>query len=79
MLPIAVLAVLIVGNLALLVLLASHVHRWLMGVAVAYCLLILFGSVYLGWHYAVDGYFSIAATVLIWKMVGCALKSSSLM
>jgi hypothetical protein len=67
------------ANATLLVLLASHVHRWLMGVAVAYCGLILFGSVYLGWHYAVDGYFSIAATVLIWKVVGWALKAKSLM
>jgi hypothetical protein len=62
----------------LLVLLASRVHRWLMRVAVAYCGLILFGSVYLGWHYAVDGYFSIVATILIWKVVGWALKPKPL-
>jgi hypothetical protein len=67
------------ANATLIVLLASHVHRWLMGVAVAYCALILFGSVYLGWHYAVDGYFSIAATVLIWKMIGWLLKPKPLM
>lgn len=66
------------ANATLLVLLASRVHRWLLWAAVAFCGLILFGSVYLGWHYAVDGYFSIAATVLIWNVVGCALKSQSL-
>ena len=61
----------------LLVLLASRVRRWLMWAAVAYCGLILFGSVHLGWHYAVDGYFSIAATVLIWKVVGWVLKTKA--
>ena len=67
------------ANATLLVLLASRVHRWVMHLAVAYCAMILFGSVYLGWHYAVDGYFSIAATVMIWKMVGWALKPKPLM
>lgn len=32
--------------------------------------LIQLGSVYLGWHYAVDGYFSIAVVSLIWWLVG---------
>jgi hypothetical protein len=67
------------ANATLVVLLASRVHRWVLGAAVVYCAVILFGSVYLGWHYAVDGYFSIATTVLIWKMVGWALKPRPLM
>ena len=67
------------ANATLLVLLASRVHRGLMGIAVAYCAVIQFGSVYLGWHYAVDGYFSIAATILIWKVVGWALRPQLLM
>jgi hypothetical protein len=67
------------ANATLLVLLASRVHRWLLGAALAFCTAILFGSVYLGWHYAVDGYFSIAATVLIWKLVGWALKAKPLL
>jgi PAP2 superfamily protein len=66
------------ANATLLVLLASRVHRWLLWAAVVFCGLILFGSVYLGWHYAVDGYFSIAATVLIWKVVGWRLKRKPL-
>jgi membrane-associated phospholipid phosphatase len=35
-----------------------------------YVALIQLGSVYLGWHYALDGYFSIAAVGLIWWGVG---------
>lgn len=35
----------------------------------AYVALIELGSVYLGWHYAVDGYLSIAAVCLIWYLV----------
>jgi hypothetical protein len=58
------------ANATLLVLLAGRINRWLTGAALAFCGLILFGSVYLGWHYAVDGYFSIGATILIWKVVG---------
>ena len=68
-----------VANATLVVLLASRLHRWVLGAAVAYCALILFGSVYLAWHYAVDGYFAIAATVLIWKVVGWALKTKPLL
>jgi PAP2 superfamily protein len=65
------------ANAMLFVLLARHVHRLLMWVAVAFCAATLLGSVNLGWHYAVDGYFSMAATVLIWKLVGSALRRSS--
>lgn len=46
----------------------------LLGLAfAAYALLILLASVHLGWHYAVDGYFSIFATVALWKMVAWGL------
>ena len=65
------------ANAMLFVLLARHVHRLLMWVAVAFCAATLLGSVHLGWHYAVDGYFSMAATVLIWKVLGCALRGSN--
>jgi hypothetical protein len=36
--------------------------------------LILLGSVHLGWHYAVDGYISILATIALWKGVGWFLS-----
>jgi hypothetical protein len=40
----------------------------------AYLLVILVGSVHLGWHYAVDGYVSMALTPLIWLMSGRLLE-----
>jgi hypothetical protein len=58
----------------LLVLLATRVGRKLTWMAAAFCAFILFGSVHLGWHYAVDGYFSIIATVTVWFMVGRMLS-----
>jgi hypothetical protein len=45
----------------------SRLWGWL---ATAYLAAILIGSVHLGWHYAVDGYFSMVAVALIWAAVG---------
>jgi hypothetical protein len=39
-----------------------------------YLVLMMLGSVHLGWHYAVDGYFSIITTGIIWGLVGLGLK-----
>lgn len=41
--------------------------RWFFGI---YLLLILIGSVHLGWHYALDGYVAIAMTGLLWWLAG---------
>ena len=50
----------------LLALAAWSWHRVLGVLAGAYALLIMVGSVHLGWHYAVDGYVGAVLTTLLW-------------
>ena len=38
-----------------------------------FMVLIMIGSVHLGWHYAIDGYAAIVGTWLIWWAVGWLL------
>lgn len=45
----------------------SRKAGWFFG---AFFVVILIGSVHLGYHYAVDGYVSILVTLLIWKIAG---------
>ncbi len=52
------------------VLLGMATRRWLGAVFGVFALLILIGSVHLGWHYAIDGYVAIIATWAIWHAVG---------
>ncbi len=57
--------------IATLIALAAWQHSRFWGWAMTgYAALIMIGSVHLGWHYAVDGYVSIAATLLIWRCAG---------
>lgn len=51
-------------------LMITSLSRKLGILAWAYVATILLGSVYLGWHYAIDGYLSIAAVGAIWWSVG---------
>lgn len=49
---------------------AWSINKALSGFFVAVLILVQLSSVYLGWHYAVDGYFSFIAVILIWVGVG---------
>ncbi len=59
---------------ALQALLGWHISRRAGWLLTGFCILIMIGSVHLGWHYAIDGYVSILAMVAIWKGVGWALR-----
>ena len=50
----------------------ARISRFWGWVGAIYTLLILVGSVHLGYHYAIDGYLSIIATAAIWFAVGRA-------
>lgn len=54
----------------LLFLLAVRAGFWWGLLAFFYALVILLGSVHLGWHYLVDGYASIFTTSIIWVLAG---------
>lgn len=49
--------------------LAGFGCRWAI-IGWSFAALILFGSVYTGWHYAVDGYLSILVVSLLWSLTG---------
>jgi TRAP-type C4-dicarboxylate transport system permease small subunit len=57
----------------LLALLYFRIHRWLGWAAAGFAVIIMVGSVHLGWHYAADGYLSAALTIVIWKGFGRVL------
>lgn len=49
---------------------ASHYHRGLGILFTLYSIIIFIGSIYLGWHYAVDGIAAAIGTSLLWKLAG---------
>ena len=51
-------------------LLLASLDRRLGLVGLGYAGAILFGSVYFGWHYALDGYVSILGVLAIWRVAG---------
>lgn len=50
---------------------------WRVFAAIAYHLVIWFGSVHLGWHYAVDGLISTALVPLIWWLSGWIVRQGN--
>jgi PAP2 superfamily len=60
-----------VSTVFLFVLMARNIDRLRLWIFGAFFLVILLGSIHLGWHYAVDGYFSILTTWIIWSLTGC--------
>ena len=59
-----------VASSFLFVLLCWRVQRLLGWLMTGFLVLILIGSVHLGWHYAVDGYLALALTWPIWRLAG---------
>lgn len=59
-----------VAMATLLVLLYSRVHVWAGAAAGAFAVLILVGSIMLGWHYAIDGYVGAALVIPLWWIAG---------
>jgi hypothetical protein len=51
-------------------LMLTTLNRYVGAAAWVYVVLIVLGSAFLGWHYAIDGYVSIAVVSLIWWTVG---------
>jgi PAP2 superfamily len=66
-----------VATAVLMALLGWGIHR-AAGIALSiFAVLIMIGSVHLGWHYALDGYVGAAGAYAIWRVVGWALQSSN--
>jgi membrane-associated phospholipid phosphatase len=59
-----------VASSTLIALALGSWRRWAGVIGWAFVAIIMFGSVYLGWHYAVDGYASVLATLPLWWVAG---------
>ena len=66
-----------VGATLLLALAAWQSHRIVASLLFAYTVIILIGSVHLGWHYALDGYVALIGVGMIWWIVGRLLRRDS--
>ena len=65
-----------VSSAFLFFLLGLRVHRLLAWGLGFFFFVTLIGSVHLGWHYAIDGYVSIVATWIVWRLVGRLLRAA---
>ena len=66
-----------VATVFLFVLMSRHMHKLIFGGFIIFFVLILLGSVHLGWHYAVDGYASIVTTAILWWVSGKIVRRLS--
>lgn len=66
-----------VGTSFLFALVGWQSHRNLGVVFSIFAFIIMIGSVHLAWHYAIDGYFAIFLTFLIWQGAGYFLRGQS--
>jgi hypothetical protein len=55
-------------------LICSKHNKWLAILTFIFLILVLIASIHLAWHYAVDGYFAIIFTSLIWYCTGKVLR-----
>ena len=62
---------------ALFAIFGWHVSKIVGTLLTAMFVLVLIGSVHLGYHYAVDGYVAIVATFIIWITAGLFVKNST--
>jgi hypothetical protein len=63
-----------VATVVLFAIAGGKAHRLLGLILGVYALIIQVGSVHLGWHYAIDGYFGAILALLIWKASGLLLS-----
>lgn len=59
-----------VATTTLLALLGWRINRWLGMALSAFLLLVVLGSIHLGWHYAIDAYAGAFGALAIWLAVG---------
>lgn len=59
-----------VATTTLVALLGWRINRWLGLAATVFLLLIVLGSIHLGWHYAIDAYAGAFGALAIWLAVG---------
>ena len=63
-----------VGQATVVFLAAARTYRWLGWLLAPALLLILLGSVHLGWHYAVDSYAGILGALVVWWLSGGVVR-----
>ena len=63
-----------VATTVLYALVGLRINRLLGFLFVFYAIIIQIGSIHLGWHFAIDGYFGSLLTICIWKITGWFLN-----